>query len=85
MPTPAHQLCHSPAIGTIPTENILKRDMCVPPFGYQTIVPKELEFPQESHAGSRKKLKAGVSKRGNRDFTVLTSCQTTLQEALDPG
>lgn len=63
------QLCHSPAIVTVPTENILKRDTCAPPFGYQTVVPKELEFPQESHAGSRKR--SGVCKKGNRDFTQL--------------
>lgn len=32
-------------------------------FGYrsfETKVPKELEFPQESHAGKRKRLKPGV-------------------------
>lgn len=52
-----------------PCRNILRRDTCDPPFGYQTIVPGELEFPQESHAGSRKRQKAGVSK--NRDFTLF--------------
>lgn len=52
-----------------PCRNILRRDTCDPPFGYQTIVPGKLEFPQESHAGSRKRQKAGVSK--NRDFTLF--------------
>lgn len=65
------QPCYSPASVTIPTENILKRDTCDLPFGHQTTVPKELEFPQESHAGSRKRQKTSVSKRENRDFTLL--------------
>lgn len=34
-------------------EDILKTDWCAPPFGHwaiETMGPKELEFPQESHA-----------------------------------
>ena len=37
--------------------------MCAPPFGYQTtetMDPKKLEFPQESHAGKRKRLEPGA-------------------------
>lgn len=84
LPACKPQLCHSPAIVTVLTENILKRDTCAPPFGYQTVVPKELEFPQESHAGSRKRLKSGVCKKANRFHTALTTCLTALREGLDP-
>lgn len=49
-----------------PNRKYSKERHCAPPFGYQTTVPKELEFPQESHTGSRKRLKFGVSKKGDR-------------------
>lgn len=45
-------------------EAISNRAQC-PSFGYQTIqilIPKELEFPQESRAGRRKRLNTSITR-----------------------
>lgn len=75
------QPCHSPAMATVPTENILKRDTCDPPFGDQTTVPKELEFPQESPAGSRKRQTL-ASVRGRAE---MPHCSDDLSDHLAGG
>lgn len=56
----------------------------------KTKVLKELEFPQKSHAGRRKRLKSGVSqKRGSilqeESYTVLATSLTTSQDRLMMG
>lgn len=69
------------------SENILKRDIPDLPFGYQIIeiiALKEWEFPQESYARRRDRMKHGVSQRRNlsprkRFHTVLTTCQTSYR------
>lgn len=54
---------------------------CIPPFGHQTDkmkVPKELQFPQESHAGrNRTKLLKPPGREGKRFHTTLTPYETT--------
>lgn len=57
-----HRLSHSPATGTIPMENIL--ETLVPlPLAIRQLSPRNWNFPRNLYAGSRKRLKAGVSKR----------------------
>lgn len=46
----------------------ISRDICASPFGYQTIqtiVAKELKFPQESHALEKENFGTCASKRRN--------------------
>lgn len=69
-------------------ERRYSNEMFVPlPIAHQTIktiVLGKLEFPQEFHAGRRKRPKAGANQRRNlssrkRFHTVLSSCQITFQ------
>lgn len=55
----------------------------------ETMDPKKLEFPQESHVGRRKWLRPAASQRGSlstrrRFHTVLTFFENTLQDSLEP-
>lgn len=45
-----------------------------------TMDPEKSEFPQESHAGRRKRLGAGRGACFLRRFSVLRACQITLQD-----
>lgn len=63
--------------------------MCAPPFKYQTVETmdsKNFTFLHESHATTRNSPGPGASQRGRmslrKDFTVLATCQNTLQERL---
>lgn len=65
-----------------------QRDTCIPFFDYHNIETMQLEFPWESHAGKRKWLKAVVSQELSSKkifYLLLITCQTTLQEWLEPG
>lgn len=51
-----------------------------------TMIPKKLEFLQESHSGRRKKMKSGAIQSRiltlERDFIVLMTCQITIRELM---
>jgi hypothetical protein len=57
------------------------------PLPIKTIVPKKLQFLQESHAGRRPQLdfKRRNLSPGKRFHTALRTCQATLQERSSPN
>lgn len=68
-------------------EDLLKRDTCVPAFGYQTIetmIPKELESPQKFLPRNRKAEVLVPARRtlflGKRSHTALTICKTSRKQ-----